>query len=148
TGGQLDGWGYTMAAGNRADNSNTRYAVAALHAAHRAGFKVSKEKLWEGVRSLYVRTQSTDGGGGYVPTVSRSTHTMSASGLLCLTLANDILDEEDKASEQARAKGFSWLAGEFRLKNPTSTFYNLDVIAALGRASEKKDLGTKDKKIE
>jgi hypothetical protein len=73
---------------------------------------------------------------------------MSASGLLCLTLATDVLDTEDKASEQARANGFSWLAGEFRLKNPTSTFYNLDVIAALGRASEKKDFGTKGKKIE
>ncbi|HKB04191.1 MAG TPA: hypothetical protein VKD90_18350, partial [Gemmataceae bacterium] len=42
----------------------------------------------------------------------------------------------------------TWLANEFRFSNPPHTFYTFDVIAALGRASERKDLGTKDKKRE
>jgi hypothetical protein len=147
-GANLRGWSYTSAPGERADNSNSRYAIAGLYAAHKAGFKVSKDGFWTAVRDLYTRTQLGDGGWGYVSGVSRSTHTMTTSGLLCLTLATEVLGKDDKATERARGGGYSWLASNFNVKNPTHTFYNLDVIAALGRASEKKDFGTRDKKIE
>jgi RNA polymerase sigma factor (sigma-70 family) len=145
-GGKLEGWSYSAGgAGNRADNSNSRYAIAALHAAHRAGFKVAKDKFWKEVRDLYVGTQAADGGWGYVPR-SNVTHTMTGSGLLALLLAKDALGKEGKADDQAIENGFRWIADNFQLKNPPHTFYNFDVIAALGRASEQKDFGTKDKK--
>jgi RNA polymerase sigma factor (sigma-70 family) len=153
-GAQLQGWSYTAAGGNRADHSNTRYAVAGLYAAHKVGFKVNKMVLWQEVQDVFVRTQMPDGGWAYagegpkLVAPSASSHTMTASGLLCLTLAKGVLEKEDKAGEAARRNGEAWVAQNFRLKNPPSTFYNLDVIAALGRASEKKDFGTKDKKIE
>lgn len=147
-GATLKGWSYTAAPGDRADNSNSRYAIAGLYAAHKAGFKVSKDGIWTAVRDLYTRTQLADGGWGYVSGVSRSTQTMTTSGLLCLTLATDALGKDDKAADRARDGGYAWLASNFNVKNPTHTFYNFDVIAALGRATEKKDFGTRDKKIE
>jgi RNA polymerase sigma factor (sigma-70 family) len=144
--GKLIGWSYTGAGGDRGDNSNSRYAIAGLHAAHKAGFKVAKTRFWEEVRDLYVQTQKANGGWGYVSYSPQATHTMTGSGLLCLTLAKDALGKDDKASEKATVLGFAWIAEEFRLKEPQHTFYNLDVIASLGRASERKDFGTKDKK--
>lgn len=147
--GQLQGWSYTANGGNRADNSNSRYAVAGLYAAHKAGFKVAKEGFWDEVRGLYVRTQKAKGGWGYTSTeVPIATLTMTGSGLLCLSLAKDVVGKDDKAAEKATVLGFDWIASEFRLIVYPHTFYNLDVIAALGRASERKDFGTKDKKHE
>jgi hypothetical protein len=148
-GGKLQGWSYTANAGNRADNSNTRYAVSGLYAAHQAGFKMKVEKTWEAIRDYYIRNQSPGGGWTYTNegrAANRGTHTMTLSGLLGLTQAKDVLGKEDKASEKAREAGFAWIANEFRLQNPPHTFYNFDLIAAVGRAAEKKDFGTKDKK--
>jgi RNA polymerase sigma factor (sigma-70 family) len=148
SGGNLVGWSYTAAPAGRGDNSNSRYAIAALYAAHRVGFKVSADGFWQAVRDMYIRTQQADGGWGYIGTVPKPTHTMTASGLLCLTLADDALGKEDKTASSARANGFGWLAANFRLENSPHTLYNFDVIAALGRASERKDFGTPAKKIE
>ena len=149
-GDQLQGWSYGSAGGaaGRADNSNTRYAVAALHAAHRAGFKVSKDGFWDAVRAHYVRTQAADGGWTYSPGAGRPTHTMTVSGLLCLSLSGEVIGKDDKATEAARNGGYGWVANNFRLQNSPHTFYNFDVIAALGRASGKKEFGTKDKNLE
>jgi len=147
-GGKLQGWSYTANSGNRADNSNTRYAVSGLYAAHQAGFKMKAEKTWEAIRDYYVTTQMADGSWHYqnVGGRGKGTHTMTLSGLLGLTQAKDILGKEDKASEKARETAFAWIANEFRLQNPPHTFYNFDLIAAVGRAAEKKDFGTRDKK--
>jgi RNA polymerase sigma factor (sigma-70 family) len=146
----LTGWSYGTGAGGagRADNSNTRYAVAALYAAHKARFKSSNDKVWPAIRDMYVRTQKADGGWGYTPEAPKATHTMTASGLLGLLQAKDILAKDVGPPEKAIDNGFAWLASQFRLQNPPHTFYNFDVVAALGRASERKDFGTKDKKIE
>jgi len=144
-GGQLLGWSYTSAGAARADNSNSRYAVAALHAAHKAGFKVAKENFWQDVRDMYIGMQQTDGGWTYTPNAPR-THTMTVSGVLCLTLASKVLAKDDEEAEKAIRGGFGWIASQFQLEASGHTFYNLDVIAALGRASERKDFGTKEKK--
>ena len=148
--GSLQGWSYSTAAGNRADNSNTRYAISALYAAHKAGFKVAKENFWEEVRATYAKHQTEGGGWSYTngQRNAKGTHTMTCSGVLCLTLANDVIAKEDKVTTTAIKAGNEWIAKEFVLENAPHTFYNFDVIAALGRASEKKDFGTKDKKIE
>lgn len=147
-GANLLGWSYTGDAGGRADNSNTRYAIAGLYAADRAGFKVKRDAFWPAVRDLYVRTQHADGGWGYIAGPSKPTHTMTGSGLLCLTLAAERIDKDDKATEAARNGGYGWMANNFRLQSAPHTFYNFDVVAALGRASEKKDFGTAGNKVE
>jgi RNA polymerase sigma factor (sigma-70 family) len=149
-GGQLLGWSYTAAGGNRADNSNTRYAVSGLYAARKAGFKGSNEKLWGEIRDYYVANQGASGGWTYQneSRKDRGTHTMTLSGVLGLIQAKDVLGKDDKDAEKARQLGFEWIAREFTLKTPPHTFYNVDLIAAVGRASERKDLGTKEKKRE
>ena len=149
-GDQLQGWSYGPAAGpgQRTDNSNSRYAVAALHAAHKCGFKTSNEKFWPAVRDFYVRTQDPNGGWKYQNGGGRATHTMTVSGLIGLALAGEIIGKDDKATENARTGGHAWVADNFRLQSPPHTFYNFDVIAALGRTSELKDFGSKGKKIE
>jgi hypothetical protein len=146
----LEGWSYQANAGNRADNSNTGYAVAGLYAAHKVGFKVSKEKFWDEVRDYYVRAQSATGGWAYQTANNRAkgTHTMTLSGILGLIRAQDAIGKKDKNADRAIEAGFAWIANEFRIMNPPHTLYNLDVMAAVGRASERKDFGTKDKKRE
>jgi RNA polymerase sigma factor (sigma-70 family) len=146
--GSLQGWSYSANAGNRADNSNTRYAIAGLVAAHKAGFKVKKEKFWEAVREFYIRSQTNEGGWTYQSEakIGKGSHTMTASGVLCLVQADEIIGKQDKASTAAIKNGRNWLAKEFTLENSPHTLYNFDVIAALGRASGEKYIGEMDKK--
>lgn len=146
--GKLLGWSYSANSGNRSDNSNNRYALAGLFAAHKAGFKTKKEGFWEEVRATYGRMQGKEGGWSYTNAAGPGTLTMTASGVLVLLQANEVLGKEDKATAAATKAGFAWIEKEFRFENSPHTFYSFDVIAALGRASEKKDLGSKDKKIE
>jgi RNA polymerase sigma factor (sigma-70 family) len=150
-GNQLEGWSYTAAAGtgSRTDNSNTRYAISGLYAAQKAGFKVDKTGFWAAVRDYYVRTQMPAGGWTYQNAGGgRPTLTMTTSGLLGLTQAKDVLGKDDKAAEVAAQAARAWIAAEFRLQNPPHTFYNVDLIGAVGRATGEKELGTKDKKHE
>jgi hypothetical protein len=150
----FEGWTYEAGGASGADLSNTRFAVAALYAAHRAGFKVGREGLWEDIRALLVRTQLADGGWGYAPEGAKTKdapftiHPMTAAGLLCLALADAAIGKEDDAASGVRQYGEAWLADHFRLETPPATFYNLDALAALGRATGAKELGTKDKKHE
>jgi RNA polymerase sigma factor (sigma-70 family) len=141
----LQGWSYTKAEGMRADNSNTRYAIAGLYTAHRAGFKPDNADFWKDVRDLYVRTQKADGGWGYVPESPKPTHTMTGSGLLCLHLASDLLPK-DKAADPTIEKGHQWIGTNLTFETSTHTFYNFDVIAALGRGSDRKTFGPADRK--
>ncbi|HEX3148578.1 MAG TPA: prenyltransferase/squalene oxidase repeat-containing protein [Gemmataceae bacterium] len=145
---QILGWTYSKGTGASTDNSNTRYAVSGLYTAHKAGFKVAKEAIWESIQDLYVRTQFPDGGWSYSSDANKSTHTMTAAAVLSLTLAKEVRGKAAKEADKAVDTGYAWLAKKFRLQNEPHTFYNFDVIAALGRASEKKDFGTKDKTIE
>jgi RNA polymerase sigma factor (sigma-70 family) len=144
--GELFGWSYTTGPGQRADNSNSRYAVAGLYAAHKAGFKTAKADFWKDLRELYLRTQRADGGWGYVPEAAKSTQTMSGSGLICLFRAKEIIGTDDKAADGAIDGGLTWVANNLQLKIALHTFYNFDVVAELGRASERSDLGEKGRK--
>src|SRR5438876_11469648 len=64
---------------------------------------------------------------------------------MCTKCAKEIIGKEDKATEAALKNGNTWIANEFRVKDPNHTFYNIDLIAAYGRASEEKfiDYGKK-----
>jgi len=147
--GKFQGWNYTTNTGDRSDNSNTRYALSGLYAAHRAGFKVKKEGFWEEVRDYYMRTQTRDGGWTYTAqNTPPTTHTMTLSGVLGLTQVKEVLGKEDEDAQKARQAGLEWIADNFTLKTPQHVFYNLDLIAAVGRATDKKDLGHRDRKRE
>lgn len=129
--GKLLGWSYTAAPGGRADGSNTRYAIAGLYAAHKAGFEVKSNDFWTDVAALYLQSQKIDGGWGYV-SVSQSTATMTGSGVVCLNWSWDILGKkEPKESKKAAEKGRIWIEDHFKIKQ-TQSYYFLDVLADLG----------------
>ena len=138
--GNLLGWSYIGAHGGRADASNTRYAIAGLHAAHKAGFKVKAKDFWSKVAAMYLNSQNGDGGWGYT-LFSPSTATMTGSGVLCLNLAQDVLGEQNRENKTATEKGRAWLGERFKL-NQTFAYYHLDVIANMGRVLKSRKLTT------
>src|SRR5262249_33678102 len=86
--GKLEGWSYDRAgaAAGRPDNSNTHYALLALHAA-RGKVKIDR-KVWQEVRELFERTQHTDGGWDYTPyNREPPSLTMTTAGLCALLMA-------------------------------------------------------------
>lgn len=144
----LDGWSYLTRAKTKADNSNTRYAVAGLYAAHRAGFKTPKEGLWQAVADYYVRTQTAAGGWTYANEnrKDKGTQTMTLSGLVGLLEARDVLGKVDKDVDKAIDDAYAWVGAEIKLLNPPNTFYSLDGLAAVGRLSGKREIIGTDKK--
>ncbi|HKB04592.1 MAG TPA: protein kinase [Gemmataceae bacterium] len=142
---KLLGWSYSNKPAGRADTSCTRYAVAALHAANRAGYLPTNLGLWGDVRDLFVRTQQPGGGWRYSENNPKAdaepTRTMTASGALCLVLAAQATPPTDPEADPVLAAGLDWLARNFRLDGPWP-YYNLDVLAALGRARGMKLLGS------
>jgi hypothetical protein len=83
-GGRLVGWGYKPHL-RPADNSNTQYALLALHEGHVAGAKVD-DAVWESILDFYKDTQRRDGGWSYKPG-GNSTPTMTTAGLCGLLIA-------------------------------------------------------------
>src|SRR5262249_25604355 len=82
---KLEGWSYGAGGGaGGPDNSNTRYAVSGLYAAHQAGFKAETKDQWEQIRDMYVRTQTPGGGWNYREAGGMGTLTMTTSAILSL----------------------------------------------------------------
>jgi hypothetical protein len=84
------GWGYSTGS-DAHDHSNSQFAVMGLRAAMNSGVKVRKE-VWERELSHYRTSQLTDGGWSYHgcskdQVGSRSTSTMTAAGVMGLTMA-------------------------------------------------------------
>ena len=127
----LLGWSYPVQ--ELADNSNTHFAVVALHAAAQAGAKIDA-KVWEQVRDLYARTQTAGGWGYYSDRAfgaDRATYSMTTCGLLGLTIAAKY-DKKAKGPDPAFEKGMATL-----LKlgvGGKSAGYDKFATAELGRA--------------
>jgi hypothetical protein len=84
-----DGWAYTRPAarGSRgADNSNSQYALLALHEARRAGDKVDAKAL-AAMHKLYLKSQIA-GGWGYKPKI-RASMAMTTAGLASLLITTN-----------------------------------------------------------
>jgi hypothetical protein len=159
-GGKLEGWPYDYTDSpvkTGPDNSNTQYAVLALHAA-RTKVKIGKE-VWEEIRDYYERTQHEDGSWDYAPyrkaEFNREAPSlpMTTAGLYGLLTAGM---ESKQGRETLRANGtavncgkykenpaiqkaLNWISSpardRFRLENNKSTFYNLYGIERAGRLS-------------
>jgi hypothetical protein len=167
-GGRLEGWSYTSNGGNRADNSNTQYALLGLWAGRQAGARIDKA-VWEAIQDYYRTTQTKPilnargqpaagwtyaNGQGAVPTL-----TMTAAGVCGLHIAAQQVNENlQKLNEEtgvaancgiypeddALAKGMRWLAQELRFSNPPHTFYNVYGIERVGRLSGQRFIGEHD----
>lgn len=128
--GKLEGWSYP--ANTVSDNSNTHFAVFALHAAANAGAKVDA-KVWPAVRDYYLRTHRPGGwtyhntNFGAVPTRS-----MTSAALVGLVVV-DKHDRPTDAGKDAFEKGMAAFLA-MPEASPKSTGYQWLVNAELGRA--------------
>ncbi|HKB01184.1 MAG TPA: DUF4159 domain-containing protein [Gemmataceae bacterium] len=168
-GGKLEGWSYSTAgAGNRADNSNTQYALLGLWAGKQAGATIDKP-VWEAIAEYYRTTQTKSGqdkngqpaaGWTYAHGErGNPTLTMTAAGVCGLYIAaQELADNQQELNDETGvaakcgvypeddvlAKGMRWLAQEFRFSNPPHTFYNVYGIERVGRLSGQRFIGDHD----
>jgi hypothetical protein len=141
---KLAGWSYP--ANSMADNSNTHFAVVALHDAARAGAQIDA-KVWEQIREFYIRTQLKNGGWGYYNGAEFGGNALSLSmttcGLLGLALA-DKYDKNTKGPGEPFERGLKLLV-PWDMKGSKSTFYSMHAVAELGRALDKTEFKAGDK---
>ena len=88
------GWSYERPQ-NRADNSNTQFAMLALHEAERAGVKLA-DQTWQLALNYWTKPgmQYPGGAFGYLPG-QPATGSMTAAGIASLIIARDRLSSGD-----------------------------------------------------
>jgi hypothetical protein len=167
-GGKLEGWSYTSAGGNRADNSNTQYALLGLWAGRQAGAQIDKA-AWQAIHDYYKSTQTKAiinargkpiAGWTYANgQAATPTLTMTAAGVCGLFIAAQEVNENQQQlnvqtgvaancgvypEDDALAKGMRWLADRLAFSNPPHTFYNVYGIERVGRLSGQRFIGDHD----
>ncbi|HWA98678.1 MAG TPA: prenyltransferase/squalene oxidase repeat-containing protein, partial [Pirellulales bacterium] len=90
-------WGYGDHQGS-GDNSNTQFALLALHEAERVGVPVS-EQTWRLALGYWQRTQNIDGSWGYMPGLS-GTGSMTCAGIAALVIAGEKLNSGDATYDE------------------------------------------------
>jgi len=151
------GWSYRqedrrvgVRIGMTPDNSNSQYAVLALHFAQEAGVMVDAA-TWKEIQDYYKRTQLRSGGWPYQNEGGQPGDriTMTAAGVCGLLISGMQLYknlEERQADgsfkncgrreeNEVLAKGLTRLADTFTLRAPLWMFYNLYGIERAGRLS-------------
>jgi hypothetical protein len=141
--GPLQGWTYTKSNSRITDNSNTQFAVMALHAGEHAGATVQKRD-WEEIRDYYLRTQHNDGGWTYNPALQGgTTFTMTSAGVCGLLISREQLQEKSEKSDQALAAGLEFLGLNFAAPRPAHPYYRLHDLGRVGRLSKIRKLDSK-----
>ena len=133
-------WGYPQAEG---DNSNTGFAVMALHGAGRAGVPVD-ETVWQRASKYWLSAQNPNGSWGYKPGLP-GTGSMTCEGMFSVAAAAKALDDPDQteAVQKPLANAQQWLAEEFSVTDNRGTrggqvwrFYYLFALAEAARLNE------------
>jgi RNA polymerase sigma factor (sigma-70 family) len=144
--GELVGWSYAKGPSTRGDNSNTQFAVMALHAANEGGVKID-DKVWQELQELYLRTQTGDGGWSYVASGNApATVTMTSAGLCGLLLSTKHRTGSADRVAAARDKGLDWLAPHLNLKTRGVMYYQIYGIGRTGRLVGKPIIAAKNGK--
>ncbi len=165
---KLAGWGYPLGGDfERADASNTQYALLGLYAGKQAGAKIP-EALWKEIRELYISTQIQEtrdtGFWSYSELQKTASFTMSAAGVSGLVIARMGLNESTQqlnldtgvaakcgeyAENEPIRRGLNWIGSEKRFSfdkalQSKSTFYNIYGIERVGRLSGQRFIGKYD----
>jgi hypothetical protein len=165
-GGKLLGWSYGTTGRSYPDNSNSQYAVLALHAGRLAGARI-KPQVWEAIRNLYLKTQTPEGGWIYSTKFNSVSYlTMDVAGLTGLIISGLELNKSRekliiparkgasvhadncggyKENEPVR-KALDWITrrGRFDIQLPNKIYYNLYGIERIGRLSGERFLANHD----
>lgn len=154
------GWTYKGPAG-RADNSNTQFAMLALHEAERAGVKIS-DQTWQLALNYWLKPgmQNPDGSFGYERGHPGS-GSMTCAGIASLIIARDRLHTGDavvkdgqlfccgqQATDDPLAAAMQWMARSFSVnRNPNASswvLYYLYALERVGRMSGQRLIGEHD----
>ncbi len=142
--GRAGAWGYSGRTGN-GDNSNTQFALLALHEADRVGVTV-KPETWKRSLDYWLKCQRSDGSWGYVEE-RPSTGSMTCAGITSVIISSGRVSSGDaKVSGEdiicctggddsdAVEKAFQWLGRNFSASsNPTA-------VSGLGRGAGRSNL--------
>lgn len=127
-------WAYSGRQGS-GDNSNTQFALLALHDAERVGVKVD-DRVWRASIAYWSRTQRPDGAWGYTPHEG-PTGSMTCAGIASLVIASGQLGAGQSDVDGGRVQccltgldddvsrriemGIRWLGQHFRVDaNPSA----------------------------
>lgn len=148
------GWTYRGPAGGSADNSNSQFAVLALHEAERAGVEIP-DQVWQLVLHYWTQPgmQSPSGGYGYGPG-QEPTGSMTCAAIASLIIARDRLHPGDARVLEGRVqccggqpaddpvqRAIDWLGNSFSvIRNPGHRvggwwLYYLYALERVGRMS-------------
>ena len=165
--GKLSGWGYPITDLDRADASNTQYALLGLYSAKQAGVKIPDD-MWKDIRKLYIDTQNKEtrdtGNWSYTEEYKKASFTMTVAGVSGLVIArmglNDNAQQLDpktgiaaKCGEYAEnepiRRGMNWIGSDKHFSfdkaiESKSTFYNIYGIERVGRLSGQRFIGKYD----
>lgn len=162
-------WGYAPGRGS-GDNSNSQFAVLALHEADRAGVKVRQE-VWRRAHNYWVACGNANGSWGYQMELDgrneiRGSRAPSGS-MTCAGIASVWITSQHIGSPAARAggdairccggsnspqpieKGLEWLASNFTVTQnpaygPTWHYYYLYGLERVGRFTARRYIGEHD----
>lgn len=152
-------WSYPSNA--RGDNSNTQFALLALHEAERVGVEIS-EPTWRRAHDYWKRTQNADGSWGYVPR-THGTGSMTSAGIAAMVITSGKLAPVDATvnGEQVNCcqpqeqndeveRAMQWMGRNFSVnRNPGSTmdswlYYYFYGIERVGRMTARRFIGEHD----
>ena len=152
-------WGYPQAEG---DNSNTQFALLALHEAERIGVKV-EDRTWRLALDYWSRTQNPNGSWGYKPG-NPGSGSMTCAGIAAMVITADRLNRGDAEVEGNRIhccgeqqdnepveRALSWFGRNFSIDvNPGTAgaqgwlLYYLYGIERVGRLTNRRFIGQHD----
>ena len=157
-GGKCKGWTYRQEP-RLTDNSNTQYALLGLHAGRLAGAKIDRE-VWQSIQDYYVATQQPDHGWNYSPSMPQTSLTMTTAGLCGLLISGmelnagrEVLRPDGTATNcgvyaenKPATDALRWIAqpNNFKVNQPSHTYYNLYGIERAGRLSGQRFFGEHD----
>lgn len=163
-------WPYGSGRGS-GDNSNSQFAVLALHEAEAAGVKV-KEDVWTRAHLYWIACANSDGSWGYTIMLGNTGRPQGSSGssgsMTCAGISSLWITSEHVGSPAARGngevirccgggsspdaleKGLAWLGKNFSVtQNPgtrgaTWLYYYLYGLERVGRFTARRFIGTHD----
>lgn len=151
------GWSYPRAGG---DNSNTQFALLALHEAARVGVDVN-EQTWRRALAHWEQTQNADGSWGY-QTGQPGSGSMTCAGIAAMVIVTARLNDGNATATDGRvlccqeqpeidslARAIDWMGRNFSIRsNPgrgqTWLLYYLYGVERAGRLTAQRYFGQHD----
>jgi hypothetical protein len=162
TGDYRGAWSYGTGAGN-GDNSNSQFALLALHEAERVGVRVS-DRTWKLAQEYWQRCQRDDGSFGYTVADSSPRGSMTCAGIASLVIASGRVREGDaqvrgeqilccqkgESDSDRIERAIQWLGRNFAVThNPGIPggmwkYYYLYCLERVGRLTARRFIGDHD----